>query len=59
MNEFSLDASSKKKWKRLFDGKTLQGRHTIPGDEWKVEDGAIVVFPLLLKRSLLNTTRIH
>ncbi len=25
----SFDQSSKKKWKRLFDGKTLQGWHTI------------------------------
>ena len=35
-------AERKKKWKSLFDGKTLQGWHTIPGGEWKVEDGAIV-----------------
>ena len=39
---FSPDGSARKKWKRLFDGKTLQGWHTIPGGEWKVEDGAIV-----------------
>src|SRR5687768_1319191 len=39
---FSFDQSSKKKWKRLFDGKTLQGWHTIPGGEWKIEDGTIV-----------------
>jgi hypothetical protein len=39
---FSFDQSSKKKWKRLFDGKTLHGWHTIPGGEWKVENGAIV-----------------
>jgi hypothetical protein len=29
-------------WVRLFDGKTLNGWHTIPGGEWKVEGGAIV-----------------
>ncbi len=29
------------KWTPLFDGKTLQGWHTIPGGEWKVEDRAI------------------
>ena len=42
INGFSPDGSSGKKWKRLFDGKTLQGWHTIPGGEWKVENGAIV-----------------
>ena len=40
---FSLDQTLPwKKWKSLFDGKTLQGWHTIPGGDWKVEDGAIV-----------------
>lgn len=40
---FSLaHAPHMKKWKSLFDGKTLQGWHMIPGGEWKVEDGAIV-----------------
>ena len=40
---FSLDLAMQwKKWKSLFDGKTLQGWHTIPGGEWKVKDGAIV-----------------
>jgi hypothetical protein len=34
--------NSKKKWVSLFDGKTLQGWHTIPGGEWKVQNGAIV-----------------
>ncbi len=39
---FSLDLAMQwKKWKSLFDGKTLQGWHTIPGGEWKVKDGAI------------------
>jgi hypothetical protein len=33
---------SKNKWVKLFDGKTLKGWHTIPGGEWKVENGAIV-----------------
>lgn len=42
MSGFSLYQSSGKKWKSLFDGKTLQGWHKIPGGEWKVEDGAIV-----------------
>lgn len=31
-----------KKWVALFDGKSLKGWYTIPGGEWKVEDGAIV-----------------
>jgi hypothetical protein len=40
---FSSDyPQSKNKWVKLFDGKTLKGWHTIPGGEWKVEDGAIV-----------------
>lgn len=30
------------KFRPLFDGKTLSGWHTIPGGEWKVEEGAIV-----------------
>jgi hypothetical protein len=34
--------NNKKKWVSLFDGKTLQGWHTIPGGEWKVQNGAIV-----------------
>jgi hypothetical protein len=34
--------NSKTKWVSLFDGKTLQGWHTIPGGEWKVQNGAIV-----------------
>ncbi len=29
-------------WKPLFDGKTLQGWHTIPGGKWQVSDGIIV-----------------
>jgi hypothetical protein len=33
---------NKKKWVSLFDGKTLQGWHTIPGGEWTVQNGAIV-----------------
>jgi hypothetical protein len=32
----------KEKWIALFDGKTLKGWHTIPGGEWKVENGAII-----------------
>jgi hypothetical protein len=32
----------KEKWTPLFDGKTLKGWHTIPGGEWKVENGTIV-----------------
>jgi hypothetical protein len=36
------DANATKKWVALFDGKSLKGWHTIPGGEWKVEDGAIV-----------------
>jgi hypothetical protein len=34
--------NNKKKWVSLFDGKTLQGWHTIPGGEWTVQNGAIV-----------------
>ncbi len=29
-------------WKPLFDGKTLNGWHILPGGSWHVEDGAIV-----------------
>lgn len=29
-------------WKPLFDGKTLNGWHKLPGGEWKVENGVIV-----------------
>lgn len=29
-------------WQPLFDGKSLQGWHTLPGGKWSVEDGAIV-----------------
>ena len=29
-------------WKPLFDGKTLNGWHPLPGGEWKVVDGAIL-----------------
>lgn len=29
-------------WQPLFDGKTLQGWHTLPGGNWKVENGIIV-----------------
>jgi hypothetical protein len=29
-------------WISLFDGKTLEGWHTIPGGTWSVEDGAII-----------------
>ncbi len=28
-------------WKPLFDGKSLEGWHTIPGGQWKVQDGVI------------------
>jgi hypothetical protein len=34
--------NNKRKWVSLFDGKTLQGWHTLPGGEWKVENGAVV-----------------
>jgi hypothetical protein len=34
--------NNEKKWISLFDGKTLQGWHTIPGGEWKVQNRAIV-----------------
>lgn len=30
------------KWIPLFDGKSLNGWHAIPGGEWKVEDGSVV-----------------
>ena len=29
-------------WKPIFDGETLNGWHTLPGGEWKVEDDMIV-----------------
>jgi len=29
-------------WKPLFDGKSLQGWHTLPGGKWQVRDGVIV-----------------
>ena len=29
-------------WQSLFDGKTLKGWHTLPGGNWKVENGVIV-----------------
>ncbi len=30
------------KWQKLFDGKTLNGWHTIPGGKWEVKEGAIM-----------------
>jgi hypothetical protein len=41
MTGLSVD-KSKKKWKSLFDGKTLNGWHVLPGGEWKVENGSII-----------------
>jgi hypothetical protein len=38
---FSATTFSQEKWVKLFDGKTLQGWHTIPGGEWKAENGMI------------------
>ena len=32
----------KQDWQPLFDGKTLKGWHTLPGGNWKVENGVIV-----------------
>ena len=29
-------------WKPLFDGKTLNGWHTLPGGKWRVENGVII-----------------
>lgn len=34
--------SCKDEWEPLFDGKSLNGWHKMPGGNWKVEDGAIV-----------------
>jgi Domain of Unknown Function (DUF1080) len=34
--------TSAQTWKKLFDGKTLNGWHTIPGGQWAVRDGMIV-----------------
>jgi hypothetical protein len=44
MHTFPLKEAprQKEKWVALFDGKTLKGWHTIPGGEWKVENGSIV-----------------
>ena len=39
---FSATSFSQDKWVKLFDGKTLQGWHTIPGGEWKAENGTII-----------------
>jgi hypothetical protein len=38
----SFKPQSQTKWTPLFDGKTLKGWHTIPGGNWKVENGMIV-----------------
>lgn len=35
-------SASAQQWTPLFNGKDLNGWHTIPGGEWKVEKGAIV-----------------
>jgi hypothetical protein len=37
-----VEEQNQQKWVRLFDGKTLNGWHTIPGGEWKVEEGSIM-----------------
>ena len=34
--------SPNQEWQPLFDGKTLNGWHTLPGGNWKVENGMIV-----------------
>lgn len=34
--------SQMQEWQPLFDGKTLKGWHTLPGGNWKVENGMIV-----------------
>lgn len=38
---FDLPSPSQN-WQPLFDGKTLKGWHTLPGGNWKVENGMIV-----------------
>src|SRR5690349_13568296 len=38
----SSHSNSKEKWQNLFDGKTLNGWHALPGGSWKVEDGILV-----------------
>jgi hypothetical protein len=35
-------AGSGAKWKPLFDGRSLEGWHTLPGGKWEAEDGVIV-----------------
>lgn len=30
------------RWQPLFDGKTLNGWHALPGGDWKVDNGAII-----------------
>lgn len=35
-------SSYAQRWVNLFNGKNLEGWHTIPGGEWKVENGLIV-----------------
>jgi hypothetical protein len=38
---FFNSCSTTKNWQPLFDGKTLHGWHTLPGGNWKVEDGIV------------------
>lgn len=38
---FSFLSANAQKWENLFNGKDLAGWHTIPGGEWKVQNGVI------------------
>jgi hypothetical protein len=35
-------SNAQEKWQNLFDGKTLNGWHALPGGSWKVENGILV-----------------
>ena len=37
-------------WQPLFDGKTLDGWHTLPGGKWEVKDGVIVATSVKTER---------
>ena len=42
ISSLAFKPSQAQKWQPLFDGKTLNGWHTLPGGNWKVEKGVIV-----------------
>lgn len=38
----AFQVQAKEKWQYLFDGKTLNGWHALPGGTWSVENGILV-----------------